>query len=434
MDGTLFFADDIAFGVQASNIAEAMQVSSTTNNVFMRLFTNNGSDVDNLTTGYVIGSSNIRDDITPNAVNNNLYMGYIVNDSIGRILTLQSNECLIDGNIIPTQSTKFDIGSMTDKYNAIHCATVQVDQITTEYQNINCSLKSFSNVDTVHAIKLTAPSTTIDIDANTFSNVGNIKMNASSTLFVNSFSTSLDSAALSMRCLPALRILGFDSELLGGSNIIGTAGSTNDTTQIGLRVDNNILGQAFLSVSDRRIKKDIEQSSSSIDLDTLLQIPVVRYSFIEGTEGCAKHPTIGFLAQDVEIHAPYAVRTTIGCIPNIMEIPKVIEDGNIIVLQKHSLVSGSVIKVLVDNVDTTMKVIDVTNEQIRLCTPIRGQHIFVYGEMVSDFKLLDNERILPLVFNAVKELHSQQSAMQNQIKIIESSLSNCLSQLASLTL
>jgi|Laugresbdmm110dd_1035094.scaffolds.fasta_scaffold00237_7 hypothetical protein len=434
MDGTLFFADDIAFGVQASNIAEAMQVSSTTNNVFMRLFTNNGSDVDNLTTGYVIGSSNIRDDITPNAVNNNLYMGYIVNDSIGRILTLQSNECLIDGNIIPTQSTKFDIGSMTDKYNAIHCATVQVDQITTEYQNINCSLKSFSNVDTVHAIKLTAPSTTIDIDANTFSNVGNIKMNASSTLFVNSFSTSLDSAALSMRCLPALRILGFDSELLGGSNIIGTAGSTNDTTQIGLRVDNNILGQAFLSVSDRRIKTDILQSSSSIDLETLLQIPVVRYSFIEGTEGCAKHPTIGFLAQDVEIHAPYAVRTTIGCIPNIMEIPKVIEDGNIIVLQKHSLVSGSVIKVLVDNVDTTMKVIDVTNEQIRLCTPIRGQHIFVYGEMVSDFKLLDNERILPLVFNAVKELHSQQTAMQNQIKIIESSLSNCLSQLASLTL
>lgn len=434
MDGTLFFADDIAFGVQASNIAEAMQVSSTTNNVFMRLFTNNGSDVDNLTTGYVIGSSNIRDDITPNAVNNNLYMGYIVNDSIGRILTLQSNECLIDGNIIPTQSTKFDIGSMTDKYNAIHCATVQVDQITTEYQNINCSLKSFSNVDTVHAIKLTAPSTTIDIDANTFSNVGNIKMNASSTLFVNSLSTSLDSAALSMRCLPALRILGFDSELLGGSNIIGTAGSTNDTTQIGLRVDNNILGQAFLSVSDRRIKTDILQSSSSIDLETLLQIPVVRYSFIEGTEGCAKHPTIGFLAQDVEIHAPYAVRTTIGCIPNIMEIPKVIEDGNIIVLQKHSLVSGSVIKVLVDNVDTTMKVIDVTNEQIRLCTPIRGQHIFVYGEMVSDFKLLDNERILPLVFNAVKELHSQQTAMQNQIKIIESSLSNCLSQLASLTL
>jgi hypothetical protein len=54
--------------------------------------------------------------------------------------------------------------------------------------------------------------------------------------------------------------------------------------------------------------------------------------------------------------------------------------------------------------------------------------------MVSDFKLLDNERILPLVFNAVKELHSQQTAMQNQIKIIESSLSNCLSQLASLTL
>lgn len=73
----LFFADttdQITLGVQASNQAEATQFSSTTDEVFMRFYTNNFSATDNLKTGVVIGSSNY-DKSSGNL--NNLYFGML---------------------------------------------------------------------------------------------------------------------------------------------------------------------------------------------------------------------------------------------------------------------------------------------------------------------------------------------------------------------
>jgi hypothetical protein len=45
---SLYFADEdnITFGVQSSNVKEVAQFSSTTDEAFVRMFTNNYSDVD----------------------------------------------------------------------------------------------------------------------------------------------------------------------------------------------------------------------------------------------------------------------------------------------------------------------------------------------------------------------------------------------------
>jgi len=76
---SMFFADttdQITLGVQASNQVEVTQFSSTTDEVFMRLYTNNytNTGVDNLQTGVVIGSSNY-DKSGTNL--NNLYLGMV---------------------------------------------------------------------------------------------------------------------------------------------------------------------------------------------------------------------------------------------------------------------------------------------------------------------------------------------------------------------
>jgi hypothetical protein len=289
----------------------------------------------------------------------------------------------------------------------------------------------------------------LDTSGKGLSNVGSLYLNASHTIYANRFAASQDPGAVpspSVTFVPAVRITGSDPTLLGGCNITGTYGATMNTTQIGLRVDNNILGQAFLSVSDRRIKTDILQSSASNDLATLLNIPVVRYNFIEGSEGRSGHPTIGFIAQDVEIHAPFAVRTTVGTIPNIMRTPlSFMENGRVLELPNHALSAGAMIKVIVskelnvgeddDDSDSSIdgdfdrigtngtlsreinvKVVDVIGpNHIRLGAPIKGSHIFVYGQVVSDFKLLDNERIMPIVFNATKELHAQHVALKHTV-------------------
>lgn len=88
----LFFADttdQITLGVQASNQSEATQFSSTTDEVFMRFYTNNNSPTDNLRTGTVIGSSNY--DKTAGQLNN-LYFGMLTGYSnLQKTMVLQKD-------------------------------------------------------------------------------------------------------------------------------------------------------------------------------------------------------------------------------------------------------------------------------------------------------------------------------------------------------
>lgn len=87
---SLYFADDdnITFGVQASNVAEAAQFSSTTNDVFVHLYTNNYQDVvENTAYGVAFGSSNIA------PTKNDFYFGNITNDgsNVDRVMTIREN-------------------------------------------------------------------------------------------------------------------------------------------------------------------------------------------------------------------------------------------------------------------------------------------------------------------------------------------------------
>jgi len=181
----MFFADedDVTFGIQGSNVAETMQISSTTDDVFMRFFTNSGAEVDNLVTGFVIGSSNF---VGPGpsgpSTDHNLYMGYVTEGSnIGRVLTLSSNQALIAGHVLPATTLTYDLGSpdlrFRDAYlsgntiyladatlrtspageitpvNAAGVPSINVTRITTEdaSSNIDFALKSLSNIDSVLA-------------------------------------------------------------------------------------------------------------------------------------------------------------------------------------------------------------------------------------------------------------------------------------------
>lgn len=88
---TLYLSDpnNVGFGVQASNVSEIAQFSSTTSDSFFRLFTNNGSTTDNLLTGSVIGSSNW--DGQPDGLNQ-LYLGNLTAASnIQKVFVMQQD-------------------------------------------------------------------------------------------------------------------------------------------------------------------------------------------------------------------------------------------------------------------------------------------------------------------------------------------------------
>jgi hypothetical protein len=111
-----YFADDVdqlSFGVQASNVAEVAQFSSTLDNVVVRMFTNNGVETpDNLTTGVAIGSSNY--DKTGTA-SNNLYFGHITERSnITPVFLMQDSKIAINSVPYSSNSLTIDGGMAAD--------------------------------------------------------------------------------------------------------------------------------------------------------------------------------------------------------------------------------------------------------------------------------------------------------------------------------
>jgi hypothetical protein len=210
----------------------------------------------------------------------------------------------------------------------------------------------------------------------------------------------------------ALNITGYDEGLVSGS----VAGGT----RVGLSVSEYITSKAALSTSDRRAKTGIKETSASDDLTAVLGIPVKRFAFIEkdaiGTE------TVGFIAQDVEAVAPFAVHSIRAAVPDVMcyaekynayTLTKIVESS------VQNVATGDYVKVLADDKEVVLRVAQSGNTSIVFETALPdARTYFVYGKVVDDFKVLNTDRMLPLVFNAVKELNSKLAAQQNAIDAI----------------
>lgn len=303
-------------------------------------------------------------------------------------------------------------------------STISVGKITHTSGIVNFNNNTLSNINTLSSSKALTNTiasintlNTIDFSSSTLSNVNILRTQSIQTTSIN----PSPSISNTITCGSALHIQGFSSLL--GSDIVDTTFGSDAiaNTEIGLRVDKNMLSPAFLSISDKRVKTDIIPSPQQEDLDTLLAIPVSRYKFIDGDNSTVN----GFIAQEVETHAPFAVRTTVGVIPNIMQMPSAIlidgyGDETIVELKHaHNLDknnTNTIIKLLIDGNDVMAKVVEIVDANIfRINKRIMGDTIFVYGTVVPDFKLLDSDRLVPIVFNAVKALHAQNAKLQSTL-------------------
>jgi hypothetical protein len=196
-------------------------------------------------------------------------------------------------------------------------------------------------------------------------------------------------------------------------------GNPADNTKIGLRVNNNIMAGGFLSISDRRIKDHLTPASIQSHLDIVSRMPIYTYSLRSAPNAS---PITGFIAQEVEDLVPAAVKTTVAPIPSILQHPFAITDDGykLHLLPNHGISEGSILKILVGDQDE--KIVQVTfasDDTITVDKPLPASttpsEVLIYGEVVSDFKLLDSERLVPFVFGAVKELHSLVTSQQKVI-------------------
>jgi len=193
------------------------------------------------------------------------------------------------------------------------------------------------------------------------------------------------------------------------SNFAGTL------SQIGLRVTNNILAPAFLSVSDRRIKNVLPATSVTDDLQTgfghsgtslyLQRIILIRQILLRVS-----------LPRKWKNMRHFAVHTTTEAIPSVLRYATSISSDGTVVNVVNNLVNGTNLSALTgkrikvilpdggiwNGMVATVEQVDQDHAILRLdpSNPLPSSavtspsSVFVYGEYVSDFKLLDTERLV----------------------------------------
>jgi hypothetical protein len=202
---------------------------------------------------------------------------------------------------------------------------------------------------------------------------------------------------------------------ISGSTINLNAG--NSSALIGLRVDQSILVSEVLTISDRRAKDNIVLTEATTNLDKVLNTPVYNFNLRN-----APSTTItGFIAQDIEKEIPSAVRTITNAIPNVLQMPIYISgDRCTLGLPGHTLSSNRDIKITTPKKDIIATITDVTSDSITISSPIPSDvvpnDVLVYGEMIDDFRVIDATKLIPFVFDAVKELHSLVSQQRTCIE------------------
>jgi hypothetical protein len=241
---------------------------------------------------------------------------------------------------------------------------------------------------------------------------------ASNSIIINATGNVIDNTNINtIKIAPIRDISG------GATNVLRYDTSTNE-----VYID--------VATSDQRIKKNIENLSDSECLEIVKNIEPKKYEYIDNH---IPGTVYGFIAQEVEQQLPYAVTTATGFIPNIYaskhcyvlsetiindsenpippnDVP-VINIKNTIVYKKYNLkcmfiqqdlIIGDIIQLIIGqpynaaiiNIETDHIVIEL------ICPDLKTDEtdIFFYGKKVTDFKGLNKDLLLPILWSAVQQL------------------------------
>jgi hypothetical protein len=259
----------------------------------------------------------------------------------------------------------------------------------------------------------------------------------------------------------AARFFGVSSTSLGYDTDIGT-----DT--IGIFATKGILTSTFfLSTSDRRIKKEIEDVPDNLSLETLRNIPVRYYKYKDPNKGEEK--VIGFIAQEVDSVLPIAVIKRKDIPPSEMRVlenftwEEIVETHVITVTETNpetgieTNVEKSVEKItfrLMDDLDSTKKYRFYVSDDLQVYKIVdtncifdkKWNNIYVYGEEVDDFHTIDKQKLFTINFSAtqeidrvqqqelikVKDLEIENFLLKERVKDLESKMNDVLNRLAQL--
>ena len=207
----------------------------------------------------------------------------------------------------------------------------------------------------------------------------------------------------------------------------------------------NVSGLGNHTVSDNRIKKDIEDVPDNYALQKVRDLPCRYYNYKHEPKN-GEHKVIGFIAQEVKEHLPGCVNEgeMPVCVPNICEFVNVIWE-----------------KIGVDKIDPSKNVFKIkcdefekySNETHRFYFSNDGSindenlliretpkeednsfiiteidepydYVYVYGATQSDFLTIKKDQIFALHHSAIQEIDRLQQQEITKVQTLQNDLSN----------
>ena len=218
------------------------------------------------------------------------------------------------------------------------------------------------------------------------------------------------------------------------SNGTGTTPFGTSQQDVSIRAVRGIMTNSnFYASSDTRIKKEIVDVVDASALETIRLIEPKQYKYIDNVNR-SKEPVWGFIAQQVKSVLNYSVSLQTQFIPNIYERAFVIANtgGSIleIVNENTSKLSNTntsggfsiVLQAFVDDNDTQriLRVKEILNEKQILVEEILEENdLFLFGQEVDDFHILNKDAIFSMSVAALQEVDRQLQTAKERIDILE---------------
>jgi hypothetical protein len=221
---------------------------------------------------------------------------------------------------------------------------------------------------------------------------------------------------------------------IGEYNYFAPPGPNSTSTTSGtlpvnasIKSDGVIICVGVYTVSDQRIKNIEQQSKTQEDLETLLQLKITNYSYID-TIGKGAGFQKALIAQQVEKVYPLAVSESIDFIPNIYLLSsscKVNETDKTLTItldKAHELIVGDLVK-LIDEQNKELEnevvaIIDANSFTVK-DWETTTEKIFVFGKQVDDFRTVDYNQVSMLGISAIQALNSKVETLETEVSTLK---------------
>lgn len=184
-----------------------------------------------------------------------------------------------------------------------------------------------------------------------------------------------------------------------------------------------------VNLSDRRIKRDIEEINDDDALNKILLVQPTTYYYRDETRNKGNGKVYGFIAQQIKEVIPDAVHTTKQIIANIYKTCLVYNKREIY----HSIPQDVAIDTEVQILDKEggekgkrYKIKAIYQDHFKIDEDIESESCFVFGYCVDDLNALDKSYIFTLNVCATQELHRRMEAQEKRIKDLEEKIERLL--------